>query len=120
MLVALPLLLACARAPDPCTDMCGSAATLYGGCLESWGLGWSAAGYADQADFLDRCQTWAWEERLLEARAVRQGQAGAEGSVDATCTERDAAFTAAAADPEALQCAVYTDIAWDEAPWETP
>lgn len=97
---------ACGRAvPDPCDAMCVSAEVLYGGCLESWGASWSAAGYEDGADFRDACSTWAWEMRLLEA------DAGLDGEVDATCEERTAAFTGGT-------CEAYTQIDWNVPPWE--
>lgn len=105
----LAFLLACNPAPDPCEAMCAAAADLYGTCLESWALDWSAAGYEDQADFLDRCETWAWEARLLEA------DAGQDGAVDAACEERELTF-GEALDP--LTCEAYTTIAWEEMPWE--
>lgn len=119
----LLLLLACATRPDPCAAMCARAEELYGACLADWGLGWEAAGYEDGADFVDRCETWAWEMRILERAAVRRGELDGTGAVDATCTQREAALSAAidAADTGAPRdCAAYTDIAWDEVPWQAP
>lgn len=103
----LLLLLACAEAPDPCAEMCEAAASLYGGCLSGWGADWSAAGYADEADYLDACGTWAWELRALEADAGRSGQ------VDALCAERDAQLTA-----DDATCETYTTMDWNTPPWE--
>lgn len=110
-------LLACADAPDPCARMCARAEALYGACLESWGLGWEAAGYADADDFLGRCETWAWEMRLLEEDAVRRGELEEAGAVDAACQERADRFEQAAADPADLDCEAYTGEAWDQVPW---
>lgn len=101
------LLLGCAEPADPCTAMCAGAAELYGGCLSEWGADWSAAGYADEPDFLDACATWAWELRELEADAGRTGE------VDAECARREEAFTA-----EAATCDAYTSLDWNTPPWE--
>lgn len=107
----LLLLLACAvEAPPACDAMCSSAAELYGGCLEDWGVGWEAAGYADEDDFLNSCSTWAWEMQVLEEDAVERGEA-AGGEVAATCRERTALLEA-----EDATCKTYTELEW-EAPW---
>ncbi len=101
------LLLACAADPDPCTPMCEGAAALYGGCLTDWGADWSAAGYTDEAGFLDACTTWAFQMRALEA------DAGRTGDVDAECTAREARFTA-----EDATCEDYTGLDWNSPPWQ--
>ena len=98
--------------PDPCVEMCQAAADLYGGCLEGWGLDWTAAGYDDEADYLGSCETWGWEMRALEAQAIRDGDAEA-GAVDGICVERTALLSA-----EDAECSAYTDIDWNTAPWE--
>ena len=115
----LPLLLtalaACAPdgAPPACVRMCVKAAALYGGCLDDWGADWPAAGYADEADFIGACETWAWEMSLLEADAVERGDTGAAGSLVGTCDDRGAAFSA----PDAT-CDAYTGTDWNARPWE--
>ena len=105
MLLLLALLSCADTAPDPCPDMCRAGASLYGGCLESWGLDWSAAGFEDDADFLEVCETWAWEMRMLEEAA------GESGTVDATCEERDALFTDG-------DCDDFTGVDWSDFPWD--
>lgn len=101
------LLLGCADPADPCTATCDAAASLYGGCLADWGAGWEAAGYADEADFVDACATWAWELRQLEADAGRTGE------VDAECEARTEALAA-----EDATCDTYTSMDWNTPPWE--
>ncbi len=104
MLLAL-MIAGCAEpAEDPCAPMCAAAASLYGACLEDWGADWAAAGYADGADFQDACETWAWEQRLLE------DEAGQQGVVDATCLEREALFTEGT-------CEDFTAVDWSAALW---
>ncbi|NOY28435.1 MAG: hypothetical protein GXP62_21470 [Oligoflexia bacterium] len=110
-LAPLALILACAPASDPCDGMCQAAADLYGTCLSDWGQDWGAAGYDDQADFVDRCQTWAWEARILER------DAGEQGAIDPVCEARAGAFAQAMADPSAPDCAAYTGVEWDVMPW---
>jgi hypothetical protein len=87
--------------------MCEGAARLYGGCLRDWGAGWEAAAYADEADFLDACTTWAWEMKQLEA------EAGREGSTEAACEERGAAMTA-----DTATCEAFTGVDWHNPPWD--
>jgi hypothetical protein len=101
----LLILLACAAEPDPCPEMCRAGAALYGGCLEGWGLDWSAAGYEDEEDFLEVCETWSWEMRLLEEAA------GAAGSVDATCEQRADLFNGG-------ECEDFTGVDWGAFTWE--
>lgn len=105
------LLLACDGAADPCPAMCQAAAPLVLTCLEAEGLDWGAAGYADEGAFLESCETWAWQARLLER------DAGEEGAVDATCEARAASFEAALTDPAAPDCAAWTEVRWEEMPW---
>jgi len=93
--------------------MCVAAADLYGACLEDWSADWASAGYADRDDFLDGCQTWAWEMSLLEEDAVEGGLAGAEGATARACTERERSMTA-----EDAVCEDYTGVDWNERPWE--
>jgi hypothetical protein len=103
-----PLLLAavgCGDGAEPCEGMCDAAARVYGGCLTEWGTDWAAAGYADRADFLDACDTWAWEMRLLEDRA------GSSGEVDAVCAEQEATLSGGG-------CDAFLDVDWNAPPRE--
>jgi hypothetical protein len=93
--------------------MCAAAAGLYGECLTSWGADWEAAGYADEDDFLEACETWSWEMSLLENDAVDQGNETASGSVVAACRERKDSFAAHDA-----TCDAYTGTDWNARPWE--
>lgn len=93
------LLWACAP-EDPCVPMCEAAATAWGTCLADRDATWVDAGWADEADFLDGCDTWAWTQRKLARDAGR-------GDVDAICADRARAI---AADPD--PCAV-THMDWD-------
>ena len=101
--LALLLLAACSPAPDPCNPMCTAAAQRYGTCLEAWGTDWQAAGYQDEADFLDACDTWVWVSRELEA------DAGTEGRVDAECREKRAVL-------EQGTCDDFLELDWSESP----
>lgn len=56
-----------APVPEVCVSMCEVATELYGGCLESWGADWHAAGYDDAAHHQESCETWAWELGLLHS-----------------------------------------------------
>lgn len=105
------LLLACGRDPDPCVEMCAAAAPLQAACLEAGGLEWASTTYEDEQDYVERCETWAWELRLLER------DAGERGAVDRVCDEREAALAAALEDPEAPDCDVLAGIDWGEMPW---
>lgn len=79
--------------------MCLDAASLYGGCVEAWGLDWPAVGYDDEAAFVGSCETWAWEaERLTRDEPDWLAR---------TCADRQAAF----AGPEAT-CDTYTSVDW--------
>jgi hypothetical protein len=97
---------ACADPADPCAPMCAAAASAYGACLDPDGEGaeapeWEAAGYADRQDFLDACDTWAWEQRLIA------DEEGAPERVDAACAQREDALRTAA-DP----CAAFSGMEW--------
>ncbi len=92
------LLWACAE--DPCAPMCDAAATAWGACLAERDAAWPDAGWADEADFLDGCGTWAWAQRKLARDA-------GDVDVDAICTDRTSTISAAA-DP----CDV-TRLDWD-------
>lgn len=98
--------------PDPCDRMCGAAADLYGECLEDWGVAWADAGYDDEGDFRSSCETWAWEQRLLEEDAMDQGWTEDAGAVDRVCRRRADALSA-----EDAACDVYTDLDWSAPVW---
>lgn len=70
-----------ACAEDPCVPMCEAAGTAWGACLDRRDAAWPDAGWADEADFLDGCGTWAWTQRKL-ARDAK------DVDVDAICEER--------------------------------
>ena len=110
----LLLLLACStpEPPPACARMCDAAAALYGGCLTDWGADWSAAGYADEAEFLGSCETWGWEMTLLQADAIKQGTWSDPSWVADTCSARASALSA-----EDAACTAYTDIEWNNVPW---
>ncbi len=93
------------RAADPCEAMCTAAATLYGGCLEDWGADWTAAGYGDDAEFIDACQTWAWQMRLLE-----EHEGSALGWTDQTCRARTTLYDEGV-------CTDFTQTDWNQMPW---
>ena len=100
---ALPLLLlACAEA-DPCPAMCVAAADTYGECLETQDLDWSAAGYADRRDFIDACETWAWEQRVLEEAE------DAPGRTDRACRQRTQTLHQGAP-----PCETYAALGWSD------
>ena len=103
LLLALP---ACADPADPCAPMCAAAAAAYGACLDPDGAGpdWEAAGYDDRQAFVDACDTWAWEQRLIADAE------GAPDRVDAACAQRDDALRSAA-DP----CAAFSGMEWSAA-----
>lgn len=101
----IAVLVSCKADPDPCTPMCAAATDLYGGCLASWDVDWTSAGYDDADHFTESCETWAWTSRLLEE------EAGKSGEIDAVCRERRQTF-------EAGECADFTGTNWDALPWE--
>jgi hypothetical protein len=112
--VLLLWLVGCQQAESPaaCDQMCASAAALYGGCLEDWGVDWSAAGYDGEDGFSGSCETWGWEMSLLQEDAIARGVWEESGWLSSVCTERRDALS----DEEAT-CAAYTDIEWNDIPW---
>ena len=96
----------CSEPPDPCAPMCAAATELYGGCLADWGVEWTSAGYEDEDDFRETCDTWAWQTRILEEEAEKSGQ------INGLCEERRALF-------ETGTCADFTGINWSELPWQS-
>lgn len=99
--VLLPIVLVgCKTVPEvsgTCSDMCEDATRLYGGCLESWGLDWTAAGHEDGASHQESCEVWSWEQSLIFGAS----------KVDALCDQRGALLHDGA-------CTDYTDIDWSE------
>ena len=91
----LVALVSCGAEPDPCTPMCAAATALYGGCLESWGVEWTSAGYDDEADFTESCETWAWSSRLLEEDAGKSGEIVPYAASGAYSSRKASAATAA-------------------------
>jgi hypothetical protein len=102
MFIALLTLFACGGLPDPCEQMCEAAAQVYGRCLTAEGLDWNAAGYEGIEDYLDACDTWAWEKRLIEDTDPLE-----EGRLDAVCRSRTSKL-------EGGGCQDYYDIDWDQ------
>lgn len=49
---------------------------MQGECLAADGLGWEAAGHADEADYIDACETWAWEQVRIDRASGRRGATG--------------------------------------------
>ena len=104
----------CADAVDPaCAAMCATAGEAYGACLADWGVDWSAAGLEDEADYVDRCETWAWEMGVLERDARARGEAVPRGATEAACVERDSLLSA-----EGATCTDLTAIDWTVPPWQ--
>ena len=101
MRILLVLLPACTDAvPQSCIAMCRDGASLYGGCIEDWGLDWPAVGYEDRAAFLLSCETWAWQAEQLTRDQPDW--------VETTCDRRQADF----ASPEAT-CETFTGVDWN-------
>lgn len=95
------------QAPESCVQMCAEAQTLYGACLEDWGLDWEDAGYSDGQDFQASCEVWTWELLILEEEAVSNGDADAANRTDQMCIERLSDLTA-----DEATCAAYTEREW--------
>ena len=106
LLLGLGLVVSCEPVDDPCTSMCTSASALFAECLTEWQLSWEQAGFAGEEGYLENCETWAWELRLLEV------DAGETGQVDAICQERADLFMDGT-------CEDYTAVDWNTPPWES-
>lgn len=103
---ALLLLLACGGDDDACLPFCEAAADAQAACLSASDLDWTALGYDNRDDWLEACQTWAWEQRQL-AR-----DAGASASaVDDACQERESAMDGGG-------CAEIQSFDWSDPVWE--
>lgn len=81
----------CSQPPASCDDMCLAAAERMPECLEEWGQSWSDRGYLNADDFDNACETWVWEESLLEDRPL----------LDATCDSKRADWVNADCDAAA-------------------
>lgn len=113
MIVLLFQILSCAPPEaDPCAAMCSSATQVYGACLSDWGADWSDAGYSDERDYFHACETWAWEFRILEKQAKRDGEVSALGNVDATCESNEQAL-----ETSVNPCDTWSAIEWENVPW---
>jgi hypothetical protein len=99
----------CAPKPDAdCAPMCAAAATAFGRCLDPDGAGaptWQDAGYDDEQGFLDACDTWAWEQRLLAREA--EGRRAGDAKVSAACATRSDALR-----DEDAPCDAFLAIDW--------
>ena len=85
LLLVLVLAPACAP-PDMCDAMCDAALDRYGGCLADAGMEWGAGvGYTSEADFLNWCDTWVWEQRALDN--AEQCATNLPVLTDGTCAE---------------------------------
>jgi hypothetical protein len=62
-MLLIALLQSCTHT-DSCAAMCQSALDRYEGCMEERGLEWGMA-YEDEADHLNFCETWVWEQEQL-------------------------------------------------------
>ena len=108
-LLTLGLALGCEahpEAPVVCLDMCQAAESLYGQCLEDWGLGWPDAGHENGESFVDACTTWTWELQVLEEEEIQAGQ-DVGGRTQDFCEQRFNTLSANEA-----TCAAYTDQEW--------
>jgi len=74
--VLLPIVwVGCKTVPEvsgTCRDMCEDATRLYGECLESLGLNWTAAGHEDGGSHQESCEVWSWEQSLIFTCWVNQ------------------------------------------------
>lgn len=109
MRLLLLWLLGCDGGADPCDPFCEAAADAQAACLSASDLDWSALGYADRDDWLDRCQTWAWEQRQL----ARDAGASAD-AVDAACQAEEALMQGGGCDE--IQSFDWNDPVWEAAP----
>lgn len=108
-LLTLGLALGCEAHPEAplvCLDMCQAAESLYGQCLEDWGLGWPDAGHENGESFVDSCTTWTWELQVLEEEEIQAGQ-DVGGRTQDFCEQRFNTLSATEA-----TCAAYTDQEW--------
>lgn len=102
-------LLACNAPPAVCESMCAAAAVVQADCLAQDGLGWEAAGYADEESFLGSCDTWVWEQLQLQRDA---GYGRSE--LEAICDDRRA--TLEDGDCEALMLMDWSGRIEEESP----
>tara|TARA_B110000037_G_scaffold219815_1_gene285777 strand:+ start:1566 stop:1943 length:378 start_codon:yes stop_codon:yes gene_type:complete len=88
--------------PEICIDMCEAAADLYGSCLDGWGVSWIEAGFKSEDSFLGSCETWSWEQSILNEDI---------SVVEAVCIERLDQINIGIEDND---CTAYTEIDWNE------
>lgn len=98
---------ACDGAEDACAPFCRAASDAQAACLAASDLDWEALGYADQDDWLESCQTWAWEQRQL----ARDAGVSA-GAVDAACQAQEGAM-------EGGGCSEIQSFDWNDPVWES-
>lgn len=67
LLLALAIGLPGCAPDDDCDAMCDAALDRYAGCISDAGMEWGeSVGYTSEADFLNWCTTWVWEQRALD------------------------------------------------------
>ena len=98
---------------DPCADMCQAAVDTHSACLAQWEAQWTDFGYADEQDFRNSCDTWAWEMRLLEKDARSVGDLDESGVVDGVCLEREKFLLS-----DTFNCDAWSSLDWNETPWK--
>ena len=89
---------------DPCDALCDAVVRVQSGCLPE--TGWEGAGFDSAEDRRDRCQTWAWEVRILAH------DAGASDAVDPLCEAYTDELTPGS-------CEAYAGIDWNALPWQS-
>ena len=102
LIVLGPVLTGCSEVPDVsdvCRQMCTTATDLYGGCLDTWGMEWSDAGFENAAGHQETCEVWSWEVAELDGRELS----------DRLCEERAQILRSG-------ECSDYTKINWNGMP----
>ncbi|MEE2750118.1 MAG: hypothetical protein VX519_01705 [Myxococcota bacterium] len=103
------LLPSCAPTLEACDDMCRAAANAQEACLSEWGSEWEDLGYVDRSDYLNSCDTWAWEMHLLEKDARVPN---APNATEEICLDRQEWL-----DSNSFTCESWQDVDWNETPW---
>ncbi len=103
------LLSSCDPAVDACDGMCQAAANAQEACLSEWEAQWVDFGYADKPDYLNACDTWAWEMDLLQKDAQPND---ATSTAQEICLERHNWLGS-----ETFTCESWLSIDWNETPW---
>ncbi len=101
-LLLLTAMIACDPVPAECPAMCVTAAESLGPCLEERGLSFESYGYSDAADFQDACETWAWEQGRMGAKAspAQGGGRQARDTLAARCEALEQTFTSGTCDEQ--------------------